>query len=245
MTNITGLTYEFNEYSKMVIRDVNNYSAKYAIDGKIKHKGAFEIDKDLHKDPSMRIVSIALEKYFFFGIPIRETITKHTNIYDFAMRLKVDSRFEAQLHYLKPTNEYSNLNNDEKLAFIIKEGWQDYYGSWIQKSWITDRLPYDRMTTSLEGAFSISSAKYTVYDKDFTKLSKTTRYYVSNHGGALYKRSNDGSGKMTGVSVGSVVTVFNKYIEKSMPEYDINYDFYVKECNKLLNQIEDKQLSLF
>lgn len=230
MTNITGLTYEFNEYSKMVIRDVNNYSAKYAIDGKIKHKGAFEIDKDLHKDPSMRIVSIALEKYFFFGIPIRETIAKHTNIYDFGMRLKVDSRFEAQLHYLKPSNQYQDLNNDEKLAFIIKEGYDDCY---------------DRKVTSLEEAFERASAKYTVYDKDFTKLSKTTRYYVSNHGGALYKRSNDGSGKMAGVSVGSVVTVFNKYIEKSMSEYDINYDFYVKECNKLLNQIEDKQLSLF
>ena len=183
MTNITGLTYEFNEYKKMIIRDVNNYSAQY-MDDHIKPKGAFEINKDLHKDPSMRIVSIALEQYFFFGIPIIETLRKHDNIYDFCLRLKVDSRFEAQWHYL-----------DE----IMK----------------------------------------------IKKLSKTTRYFVSNHGGALYKKSTDGSGKIAGVSVGVVTTIFNNYESKIMSEYDINYDFYIKECNKLINLIEDKQLCLF
>ena len=87
MTEITGLTFEFNEYKKMVIRDVNNYSAQY-MDGNIKHKGAFEIDKELHKDPSMKIVPIALEKYFFEGIPINETINSHSNIYDFLFKIK-------------------------------------------------------------------------------------------------------------------------------------------------------------
>ncbi len=184
MTNITGLTYEFNEYKKMVIRDVNNYSAQYLIDNKIKHKGAFEIDKDLHKDPSMRIVSIALEKYFFFGVPIRETIINHTNIYDFGMRLKVNNKYQAEWHY------------------------------------IDDRIKIQ-------------------------KLSKNTRYYVSKHGGALYKRSTDGNNKLISVCVGSVVTIFNNFINKSMNEYDIDYDFYIKECNKLVNQIKDDQLSLF
>jgi len=183
MTNITGLTYEFNEYRKMVIRDVNNYSAQYEYDGKIKHKGAFEIDKELHKDPSMRIVPIALSEYFFNGVPITETIKNHTNIYDFCMRLKVDSRFEAEWHYL-----------DDKIC--IK------------------------------------------------KLSKTTRYFVSNHGGALYKRSI-GESKIIGVCVGVITTLFNRYEKKTMSDYDINYDFYVKECNKIINQIETKQLSLF
>lgn len=183
MTNITGLTYEFNEYVKMVIRDVNNYSAQYAIDSKIKHKGAFEIDKELHKDPSMRIVPIALSEYFFNGIPVGETIRKHTNIYDFCLRLKVDSRFNAEWHYL------------------------------------TDKI-------------------------EIKKLSKTTRYFVSNHGGALYKRSV-GENKMIGVCVGVITTLFNRYEPKKMSDYDINYNFYIKECNKLINQIEDKQLSLF
>jgi hypothetical protein len=184
MTQITGLTYEFNEYDKMVIRDVNNYSSKYSIDGKIKYKGAFEIDKELHKDPSMRIVSIALSEYFFKGIPVQQTIKNHKNIYDFCLRLKVDGRFIPEWHY---------INDEIKL--------------------------------------------------DIKKLSKNTRYFISNHGGALYKRSSSDSTRLLGVSVGVITTIFNNYYESE--DYDINYDFYIKECNKIINQIETTQLSLF
>ena len=30
-----------------------------------------------------------------------------------------------------------------------------------------------------------------------------------------------------------------------MKEYDINYQFYISECNKIIDLIEDKQLTLF
>ena len=177
------LTYELNEYKKMVIRDVNNYSAQY-LDNKIKHKGDFEINKELHKDPSMRIVSIALEKYFFEGKPVSETIQGHKNIYDFCMRLKTNRDSIAQ---------YVTLNEN---------------GLHVQD------------------------------------LSKTTRYYISNHGGALQKYFIE-SKKVTGVNVGFVATLFNKYVEKPMEEYDINYRFYILEAKKIINQIEDYQMSLF
>ena len=177
------LTYELNEYKKMVIRDVNNYSAQY-LNNKIKHKGDFEINKELHKDPSMRIVSIALEKYFFEGKPVSETIQGHKNIYDFCMRLKTNRDSIAQ---------YVTLNEN---------------GLHVQD------------------------------------LSKTTRYYISNHGGALQKYFIE-SKKVTGVNVGFVATLFNKYVEKPMEEYDINYRFYILEAKKIINQIEDYQMSLF
>lgn len=188
MTQITGLTYEFNEYKKMVIRDVNNYSSQYSIDNKIKHKGAFEIDKELHKDPSMRIVSIALEKYFFEGIPVKNTIENHTNIYDFCLRLKLTSAFSGEYNYIDQSKGYP--------------------------------------------------------EKKTIKLSKNTRYYISNLGGAIYKIKNDNK-KITGVNVGFVTTLFNKYEEKPMNKYDINYNFYITECNKIIDIIENKQLSLF
>jgi hypothetical protein len=188
MTKITGLTYEFNEYKKMVIRDVNNYSAQYSIDNKIKHKGAFEIEKELHKDPSMKIVSIALEKYFFEGVPVRQTIENHSNIYDFCLRLKLNSQFKGQYNYIDQSNG--------------------------------------------------------VPEKKTIELGKNTRYYISNKGGSLYKLKNENR-KLTGVSVGFVTTLFNKYIEKPMRDYDINYQFYIMECNKIINQIENNQLTLF
>jgi len=167
----------------MVIRDVNNYSSRY-LDGSIKHKGDFEINKELHKDPSMKIVSIAMEKYFFEGVPVKETITNHPNIYDFCLRLKVNKGCEAK---------YKTLDND--------------------------------------------------FNLEINTLSKNTRYYISNSGGILYKDFSSGS--IVGVNVGFIVTIFNKYVEKPMEEYDINYKFYISECKKIIDQIEDKQLKLF
>lgn len=181
MTRITGLTYEFNEYKTMVIRDVNNYSAQYTIDNKIKHKGAFEIDKELHKDPSMRIIPIALEKYFFEGIPIITTLKSHKNIYDFCLRLKIVSGFKGIYRYIGPEGK--------------------------------------------------------VIDKP---LSKNIRYFISNSGGILLKEKNN---SFTGVNVGNVVTLFNQYYELPMEEYNINYDFYLRECNKIINIVEESQYS--
>ena len=33
--------------------------------------------------------------------------------------------------------------------------------------------------------------------------------------------------------------------KKDMKDYNINYNFYIAECNKIINAIEDKQLYLF
>lgn len=183
ITTRCKLTYEMNEYDKMVIRDVNNYSARYT-DGNIKHKGDFEINKELHKDPSMKIVPIALEKYFFENVLIKETIINHSNIYDFCLRLKVNKGASAM---------YKTINEDGRLNVQI--------------------------------------------------LSKNTRYYISNRGGILYKQF--ATNQISGINVGYSSILFNKYIEKSMIDYNINYQFYISECNKIINQIESKQLTLF
>ena len=87
MTNLTGLYIEDNIYTKFVVRDVNNYLAVYE-SGDVKLKGCFEIDKEYHKDSSMRIVPIALKEYFINGTPIEDTIYNHDDIFDFCLRLK-------------------------------------------------------------------------------------------------------------------------------------------------------------
>lgn len=178
-----NMTYEAVTYKKMVIMDVNNYAAQYE-NGSCKFKGLFEINKELHKDPSMKIVPIALAEYFFNGVPIKETIHNHKNIYDFCLRLRTDSRFLAQFHYID------------------------------------------------EGKLSIKN------------LSKTTRYYISNSGGSLYKKATDSS-KLIGVNVGFITTVLNNVGNMDIESRNINYDFYIKECRKIIDQIKDRQLSLF
>lgn len=186
LTKETTLVIEEAFYNKMVIRDVNNYLAEYTDSTKdnehIKLKGDFEIDKEFHKDPSMRIVPIALKNYFLYGTPMMDTIKADKDIYDFCLRLKTNSKSTPYFQFFdKETNKVKDI-----------------------------------------------------------KLNRTTRYYISNNGGILYK---DFSGKINGVNVGYSATLFNKFEEKE--DYNINYNFYLREANKIKDTIEDRQLSLF
>lgn len=187
LMNLTGLTYEVNYYKQMIIKDVNNYTAEYVDNTPenehIKYKGCFEIDKDYHKDNSMRIVPIALKNYFINNIPISETIRNHKNIYDFCIRLKCNHSSRALYEY---------LDDNDKVASIT--------------------------------------------------LSRTTRYFVSKKGGALSIYYN-GSNSPNKVNKGYTVTLFNNFIEKE--DYNINYNFYEIETNKIIDTIIDNQLKLF
>ena len=109
-----GFTIEVNEYKKLIIKDVNNYIGEYSdstIDKEhLKLKGCFEIDKEIQKDPSMRIVPIALKQYFINNIPIVETIKNHKNIFDFCIRLKINKNSKAIYSYIDyNTNTCKNI----------------------------------------------------------------------------------------------------------------------------------------
>ena len=73
------------------------------------------------------------------------------------------------------------------------------------------------------------------------KQQKNVRYYISNDGATFYKYYNKGTSEV--IHKGFKVTIFNNYIQKE--DYNIDYSFYISECNKIINVIEDKQLSLF
>ena len=184
MSKLTGLYIEDNFYSKFILRDVNNYLAVYE-NGDYKAKGDFEIDKEYHKDPSMRIVPLAVKEYFINGIKIEDTIKNHTNIFDFCLRLKTNSKSDGIFTHLVD----SKIINDE--------------------------------------------------------LNRTTRYYISNskNSGTLSKRFNDG--RITRINVGYSAIIFNKYVEKEIKDYNIDYNFYIKEAYKLKNAVSNGQLSLF
>lgn len=170
----------------MIIRDVNNYIAEYNDNSSekehLKLKGCFEIDKECYKDPSMKIVPIALKEYFINNIPIETTICNHKNIFDFCIRLKINRDSKAI---------YKKLENGQ-----IKE----------------------------------------------INLGRTTRYFASKNGGSLTVYYN-GSQSMTQLNKGYQFTLFNKYYKSD--DYNIDYNFYIKEANKIKNIIEDQQLSLF
>lgn len=78
------LELEHATYKVLAIRDVNNYIA-IKIDGKTKEKGAYEVDKEIHKDHSMRVVSLAVRSYLTTGTPVEEFINNHDDLWDFFM----------------------------------------------------------------------------------------------------------------------------------------------------------------
>ena len=84
-----GLKLEFADYSKMIIRDVNNYIAVYT-NGKIKRKGAYQYeDLGWHQDQGGLIIPKAAEAHMLYGADISEFIRNHDNKWDFMLRVKV------------------------------------------------------------------------------------------------------------------------------------------------------------
>lgn len=98
----TKLTLEYANYSKMIIRDVNNY---IAVSDKVKEKGCFETKKDWHKDNSFMVVPLAVRNYFVDGTPIEQTLKEHENILDFCGRYKASKGWHAEYVYLDGNQE--------------------------------------------------------------------------------------------------------------------------------------------
>jgi hypothetical protein len=182
---LTKLKLEYVEYSKMIIRDVNNYIAVSKAN-KVKYKGVFEIEKEYHKDNSFKIIPIALSDYFVKGIPIEVTVKNHKNIYDFCGRQKFGKDSYGTIHF-------PGLDKNNNPVEIVE------------------------------------------------KQQKNVRYYITNKGCTFIKNYNKGTNEL--INKGYQVIIFNKYIE--LDNYNINYNFYIKECKKILEIIEDKQLKLF
>lgn len=94
----TLMDLEFADYSRMFIRDVNNYIAEYT-DGKLKRKGAYEYEMQWHQDQSALVIPKAAEAALVHGHNIRETVWANNDIYDFCLRAKVSRDSSLQLEY--------------------------------------------------------------------------------------------------------------------------------------------------
>lgn len=92
---LTGLNLESSFYSKLMIRDVNNYIAlkkpangpdgipmAVSLKHSVKAVGAYQFEKEFHKDPSMKIVPKAIANWFALGQNLGEFVKNHTIILD-------------------------------------------------------------------------------------------------------------------------------------------------------------------
>lgn len=87
---------------------------------------------------------------------------------------------------------------------------------------------------------------------DIKIQQKHTRYYISKDKRNFFKKhptkdkkTKKDVLKTSVINKGFQVTVFNKFVEKSWEEYNINYDFFIQEAYKEIHQVNSKQISLF
>lgn len=77
------------------------------------------------------------------------------------------------------------------------------------------------------------------------KLQKTIRYYISKTGGYLYKH-DEKEDTYINYCVGKKITIFNEYIHhENILDYNIDYNYYISEIEKILILIQNPQLKLF
>ena len=93
---ITNLQLEHDQYTKMIIGDVNNYIAVNTA-GKSKCKGRFEYDNlALHKNKSHLIIPKALYAYFVDDILPEQFLQDNRNIFDYCAGVKIKGDWEFQ-----------------------------------------------------------------------------------------------------------------------------------------------------
>ena len=92
----TGLKLEFDEYVKVVQKDVNNYVIVDP-DGKYKSKGAY-VKKLGNLDYDLPIVNKALIDFIVMGIPVEVTISRCNDLKEFQQVKKISRKYEAIYH---------------------------------------------------------------------------------------------------------------------------------------------------
>ena len=113
----TTLTLEFEEFTEVFQKDVNNYII-VAADGTFKSKGAY-VKKLSPLDYDLPILNHALVNYMVKGIPLETTILECDDLKEFQLVTKISGKYTHILHGNKPIKEKcirvfaSNDNRDE------------------------------------------------------------------------------------------------------------------------------------
>ncbi len=224
--NTTKYILEDTNYKKIVFRDVNSYIA-FIIDDegnhlKYKLKGAFEIDRDFHKNHSKRIVPIALANYFINNVKIEDTIYNHLNkiddysfcknynIFDFCIGAKMKG---DNILYQREFIDFKQA--DTELSKITR-----YYVSNTGVELIKKLPPLEKNSL-------------TETDKHKLKINKNQMNLFD----LIEDIKIETPDREENLEAGQVCTIFNKYEMKD--DYNINYKYYINECEKIINAIEN------
>ena len=143
---LTRLDLEDASYSRMFIRDVNNYIAE-SIDGKLKRKGAYEYDREWHQNQSALVIPKAAEAHLVHGVDAEHFIRHHEDAFDFMLRTKVprtshlewgDTRVQNVTRYYVAKNGHPLTKVMPALAKNIAKGNAAPRRFSVEKGWVVD-----------------------------------------------------------------------------------------------------------
>lgn len=161
---------DFEEYEKIVSRDVNNYfdvqitkkGTEYEFKGALDPK---QYIKDLKKGYDMPIVAKAVFEYFVNGIPIMDTLHNHTDILDFCKTQNVGKQFDVI--YQKCNNgNIETIKSQRHVRFYVSNK-----GVIIQK-----RNIFDNKTSRLAGGKPVIILN-SLDDKSIEERNIDYKYY--------------------------------------------------------------------
>lgn len=233
---LTQLELENVQYSKMIIKDVNNYIA-VKLDSKAKRKGAAFIYKvepgelELHKNFSMLIVPKALEAYFVEGKPVEEFIRNHDDVYDFFKRTKVN---RTDTLYLRVLGEKGNIISQEEVQRIVR-----YYISGYQE------FDKENKTYSNKGVgATLIKEMPPLAQKETKKMLTDFNKEVKNGFTGTYEEYKESliKPRNTNIEAGYLCTIVNDMdlTSDAQIKSKINYQYYIDEVYKVINLIENK-----
>jgi hypothetical protein len=212
----TLLELEEARYSRMFIRDVNNYIAEYEESGNLKRKGAYCYGNDLawHQNQSSQVIAMAAEAALVRGVPIEQFILGHQDIYDFMLRTKVPRSSRLVLTVGDIEFPLQNITR----FYVSKSG-----GSLVKiMPPLAKQLREARVFKKPDGTFAYS------YDESSYWNMVTLGYeYVGESKYAPERR--------IGICAGWQVTECNDIMDATAP---INYDYYIQETKKLVEPLQ-------
>lgn len=227
--DFTCLELESVIYSRMFIRDVNNYIGEYE-DGKLKRKGAYEYDLEWHQNHSQLVVPMAAEAALIRGVDIGEFIRNHNNIFDFMLRTKVgrsdhliisdDAGNERELQ--RTTRYYIGVQGGSltKVSPPVKGM---TVGAWKRATKLTDHF-YNQVINELGAG---NWAHLPQHELDANGLPWDERINTKNRSKYIIRR--------TGLNVGRLVAPCNDI--RDACRSNIDYEYYIAEAHKLVNPL--------
>ena len=92
----TGMGLEFDEFTRVYQKDVNNYVLVVA-DGSMKTKGAY-VKKLGPLDYDLAVVNKALVEFMVHGVPVEDTIAADDDLIDYQRVVKVSGKYKYGVH---------------------------------------------------------------------------------------------------------------------------------------------------